>query len=76
MPPARKPARSLAPPEEVAEYLDIPAATLKDWRHKGTGPAYTRQGRHVRYDWADVDAWVKAKHVEPGKSASGGKSAA
>lgn len=50
---------SLATPEEVAAYLnDIPVKTLAKWRSEGTGPRYTKVGRHVRYDWPDVRAWL------------------
>jgi hypothetical protein len=83
MPPARKPARSPAPveslatPEEVSAYLkDITVATLKAWRHTRTGPNYTRVGRHVRYDWADVRAWAAANYVDLAKPADGKQSAA
>jgi excisionase family DNA binding protein len=47
----------LATPAEVAEYLKIPEHTLAQWRSRGKGPRYSKQGRHVRYDWRDVDAY-------------------
>lgn len=46
---------------DVAEYLDIPAATLDKWAHLGKGPAYVKIGRHTRYRWEDVDAWIAAQ---------------
>ena len=52
----------LATPEDVAEYLNnIPVKTLAQWRSKGTGPQYRKIGRHVRYDWADVHAWLASQ---------------
>lgn len=54
----------LATPPEVAEYLRKPVGTLKEWRWRGTGPRYTRQGRDVRYDWEDVYAWVRDNQPE------------
>ena len=48
----------LATPHEVADHLGIPPATLYQWRHRGIGPRAARVGRHLRYRWADVDAWV------------------
>lgn len=51
--------RALATTEEVAEYLQVPVATLHQWRHKRTGPKASKVGRWLRYDWSDVDAWVK-----------------
>ena len=51
--------RPLATPEDLAEFLNgIPVKTLAQWRSKGIGPKYRKVGRHVRYDWADVHAWV------------------
>ena len=44
--------------EEVAEYLGVPVNTLYQWRHKGTGPTAFRVGRFLRYDPADVRAWL------------------
>ena len=50
----------------VAEYLGMPAETLKQWRHRGTGPRYLKVGKHVRYRRTDVDAWCEAMAVTPG----------
>jgi excisionase family DNA binding protein len=36
-------------PEEVAERLRVPRATLYAWRYKNIGPAAVRLGRHLRY---------------------------
>jgi predicted DNA-binding transcriptional regulator AlpA len=56
--------RSLATPEDLAEYLnDIPVKTLAEWRSKGTGPRYRKIGRHVRYDWRDIRAWLAQQAV-------------
>lgn len=69
MPPKRKPAapeRPLATPKQLAEYLGgsdegITENTLKDWRYKNVGPKWIPVGRHVFYDWGDVEAWIDAK---------------
>lgn len=54
----------LATPEEVSAYLkEIPVKTLAKWRSEGNGPKYTKVGRHVRYDWADVREWLKGQRV-------------
>jgi hypothetical protein len=58
------PPRSLATPQEVADYVRKPVKTLTEWRYRGIGPAYTRSGRDVRYDWADVLAWVAQQRRE------------
>lgn len=65
--PAAKPAertgerdtrRALATREEVAEYLQLNVNTLAKWASEGTGPRYSRVGRHTRYRWADVERWL------------------
>jgi len=43
---------------EVAAILRTPEATLRYWRHLGTGPRSFRVGRHVRYLLSDVESWV------------------
>jgi excisionase family DNA binding protein len=43
---------------ETAQLLRVPDATLRYWRHMGTGPRSSRLGRKVLYNRTDVDAWV------------------
>lgn len=55
-------AETLATTEEVATFLkDIPKHTLEQWRSQGKGPKYIKVGRHVRYRWSDVNAWLDAQ---------------
>jgi len=44
---------------EVADYLQIPLATLYRWNSIGSGPRRIRVGKHVRYRRADVEAWLE-----------------
>lgn len=53
-----KPPEQLATTEQVADYLQVPAKTLVQWRYLETGPKYRKVGRHVRYDWAHVREWL------------------
>lgn len=46
---------------EVAEYLQVPVQTLYHWRYKRTGPQGLRVGRFVRYQRADVEAWIRTR---------------
>lgn len=56
--------RNLAKPEEVAEYLGVPVDTLKQWRYLRKGPSFGMVGRHVRYDWDDVESyWAQQKQA-------------
>ncbi len=47
--------------DEAAALLRTPKATLRYWRHLGTGPASFRLGRRVVYRSADVEAWIDAQ---------------
>jgi predicted DNA-binding transcriptional regulator AlpA len=44
--------------EDVSTYLRVPVQTLYQWRKRKYGPRAARVGRHLRYDPADVRAWV------------------
>ena len=43
---------------EVAAIVRAPVATLRYWRHLGTGPRSFRVGRGVRYWRTDVHSWL------------------
>src|SRR3712207_5532309 len=47
---------------EAAELVRAPVATLRYWRHLGTGPRSFRLGRRVLYRREDVHAWIDAQH--------------
>jgi excisionase family DNA binding protein len=46
---------------EAAELLRSPVATLRYWRHLGTGPRSFRLGRRVLYRRADLRTWIDAQ---------------
>lgn len=60
----------LPTPAEVAEYLGKTPAALAQDRYRGDGPPYIKIGRSVRYDWAEVMAWVKANTVHAERAAA------
>lgn len=43
---------------EAAELVRAPVATLRYWRHLGTGPRSFRLGRHVVYHLAEIEDWI------------------
>jgi excisionase family DNA binding protein len=49
---------ALMTPEEVAERLRRPVATVRFWRVKGIGPKAARVGGRVLYRQSDVEAWI------------------
>jgi excisionase family DNA binding protein len=53
---------------EAAQLLRAPVATLRYWRHLGTGPHSFRLGRRVLYRADDLRSWIDAQH---GQAAAG-----
>ena len=52
--------------QELADYLEVPLKTIYAWRHRGTGPRGFRVGKHLRFQWDDVDAWLSDLIAEEG----------
>ncbi len=46
---------------EVADLLRVPVRTVEDWRLTRSGPPWVKPGRHVRYEQAELLAWVKER---------------
>ena len=44
--------------QDVVQMTGLARGTLAYWRHAGTGPRSYKLGRRVRYDEADVLAWI------------------
>jgi excisionase family DNA binding protein len=49
---------------EAAELLRASVATLRYWRHLGTGPRSFRLGRRVLYRRDDLHDWIDRQHAE------------
>ncbi|MFF3157663.1 helix-turn-helix domain-containing protein [Streptomyces sp. NPDC057910] len=45
-------------PEDIAAIFKVPLETVYAWRKKRVGPPGFRIGKHVRYDPAEVLAYV------------------
>ncbi|MGW4543284.1 helix-turn-helix domain-containing protein [Streptomyces chartreusis] len=45
-------------PDDIAAMFEVPLETIYQWRKKRTGPPGFRIGKHLRYDPADVRAYV------------------
>ncbi|MFE0513503.1 helix-turn-helix domain-containing protein [Streptomyces sp. NPDC058964] len=55
------PSRYLTP-DDLVEMFELPSVeTVYQWRRKRTGPRGFRVGRHLRFDPADVRAWVDSQ---------------
>lgn len=49
--------------DEVAAYLGVSVGTMNRWAYTRTGPPYKIVGRHARYRWSDVDAWLDSQQT-------------
>jgi excisionase family DNA binding protein len=56
--------REWSGPKDLAEWLDLPVATIYRWRHTGIGPPAVRVGKHLRYRRRDVERWL-AEQADP-----------
>jgi excisionase family DNA binding protein len=58
--------------EALAEYLDVPVTTIRDWRTDGKGPCAIRVGGRVRFAVSDVLGWLaEQRETEPGRGPGG-----
>lgn len=55
---AARPADELLTTKEVSGEYKIPEATLRYWRHRGTGPGSFALGRRVIYRRSEIDRWI------------------
>jgi predicted DNA-binding transcriptional regulator AlpA len=58
--PTKAPDRLLSA-QDLADYLELPVATIYAWRYRGQGPRGFRAGRHLRYRWLDVERWISGQ---------------
>lgn len=49
----------------AAEMLGVARGTLRNWRHRGVGPAVIRQRGSVGYSVSDLLAWIDACRSQP-----------
>ena len=47
--------------QDLAEYLDVPVATVYGWRYRRLGPPGFRVGRHLRFRCSDIECWIEGR---------------
>ncbi len=57
---------------EAADILAASPITLNHWRCTGEGPAFVKIGRLVRYDVADLAAWIESRKLQSTSQVIGG----
>ncbi len=45
--------------QDLADYLDVPVATIYAWRYRRQGPQGFRVGKHLRFRRSDVERWIE-----------------
>lgn len=50
--------------KDLADYLEVPVATIYAWRHRREGPPGFRVGRYVRFRWSDVELWINERLLQ------------
>lgn len=50
---------------EAAKLLSASPQTLRNWRFMGKGPTYSKKGRMVRYQVADLLDFMAAGRIDP-----------
>ena len=45
-------------PRQLADKLNLSEPTLARMRCQGTGPAFLKLSRSVKYRWSDVERWL------------------
>jgi hypothetical protein len=53
------------PERDAAPYIGFSRDFLRAGRRKGTGPAYIKVGRSIRYRREDLDTWLAKHRIEP-----------
>ena len=69
----------LIPETETARLLCLKVATLRRWRWAGKGPRFLKLGGAVRYDPADLEAFIEQSRrrstADPGNAETVGEAA-
>jgi hypothetical protein len=50
---------------EAAKILSCSAQTLRNYRHLGKGPAYSKKNRMVRYKMSDLLDFMNSGRIDP-----------
>jgi hypothetical protein len=56
---ATTPAKRFVNDAEIEATFGISRRTLQNWRVLGRGPIYRKFGSSVRYNLADLEAWIE-----------------
>ena len=51
--------------QEIADDLRTPEATVRYWRHTGSGPEFIKVGRRVLYPADAYEEWLRAQGAAP-----------
>lgn len=46
---------------DLAALMQVPVATIYEWRKKGTGPRAYTVGKYIRFRPSDVERWLEQR---------------
>lgn len=49
---------------DLSRYLQVPVESIRKWRARGGGPPAYMIGKHLRFDPAEVSAWLKSQRAD------------
>jgi len=47
--------------KQLAEMVGVSVVTVQRWRRAGIGPEWCRAGKRYRYDYEEVEKWLRKK---------------
>jgi len=48
---------------QAAQFFNVGLQTLRNWRSQRRGPSYHRLGRSIRYNQADLEAYLESRKI-------------
>lgn len=48
---------------DAGNYVGVSSATMRRWRKEDLGPRSYMVGKDIRYDIADLDAWLEVQKL-------------
>lgn len=52
-------------PTDLSDLLGVSPQTLAHWRYAGTGPAFVKAGKYVRYPASSLGNWLQSRTISP-----------
>lgn len=57
--------------QQASQYIGVSQAAMRTWKRDGTGPAFFRAGKLLKFRKCDLDAWIEVRLVKPKQKQQG-----